>query len=75
MGIIPLIKEGNIVSTQYAYYDVPRKLDPFDDETFKKNTVPFYAVITSVETGKPEYVRITGAFVPVKIFPFLQSTI
>lgn len=62
MGIIPLIKEGNFFSTEYAYDRVPRKLDPFDDEKFMKSGVPFYAVITDVESGNPEYVRINSIF-------------
>ncbi len=62
MGLRPLLREGNIVSTKYAYYDVPRHLDPFDDEEFKKSTVPFYAVITNMQSGKPEYVRMKSLF-------------
>ena len=62
MGLRPLIREGNIICTEYAYVRVPRELEPFDDETFMKSTVPFYAVISNVETGKPEYVRIQSVF-------------
>ena len=62
MGIIPLLKEGNIFSTKYAYEDVPRRLDPFDDDTYKGCNVPFYAVLTDVDSGLPEYVRIDSVF-------------
>lgn len=64
MGIKPLIKTGNFFDTEYAYEKVPRELDPFDDETFKKNAekIPFYAVLTNMETGKPAYNRIRCAF-------------
>ncbi len=60
MGIRPLLREGNIICTQYAYYDVPFGLDPFDDETYRasESAVPFYAVITDMERGEPRYVRI-----------------
>jgi len=34
MGLIPLLKTGNIVDTEYAYEKVPRELDPFDGDTF-----------------------------------------
>ena len=37
MGILPLLREGNIVSTRYAYEEVPRRLDPFDDEAFQRS--------------------------------------
>ncbi len=62
MGIIPLIKEGNIFSTKYAYEDVPRRLDPFDDDTYKSSGIPFFAVLTDVDSGQPEYVRIDSVF-------------
>ena len=62
MGLRPLLREGNIVSTKYAYEEVPRKLDPFDDESYMKSGVPFYAVVTNIETGEPEYIQIDSAF-------------
>lgn len=62
MGLRPLLREGNIVSTKYAYEDVPRRLDPFDDAAYKKSGVPFYAVVTNLETGLPEYIKIDSVF-------------
>lgn len=62
MGIHPLLRTGNIVNTEYAYGRVPRKLDVFDDEAFMRSGVPFYAVVTNIETGKPEYIHIKSAF-------------
>lgn len=62
LGLLPLLKEGNIVNTEFAYEQVPRKLDPFDDETYQQSTVPFYAVITNFDTGLPEYVQIKSVF-------------
>ncbi len=62
MGLIPLLKEGNIVSTEYAYHRVPEQLDPFDAEAYKKSETDFYAVITNVKTGLPEYPKITDVF-------------
>lgn len=62
MGLRPLLREGNIVGTKYAYHDVPRELDPFDDETYKQSEIPFYAVITDIESGEPEYVQIKSVF-------------
>ena len=62
LGLRPLLKEGNIISTEYAYYRVPHELDPFDDEAYKNNPAKFYAVITNMETAKPEYVHITSVF-------------
>ncbi len=62
MGLIPLIKEGNIISTEYAYERVPHELDIFDNETYRQSDIPFYAVATDVNTGKPEYFQITDVF-------------
>ena len=62
MGIRPLLKEGNIVSTEYAYHLVPEKLDVFDDEKFRQSEIPFTAVVTDIESGKPEYIRIRSVF-------------
>ncbi len=41
MGLRPLLREGNIVSTDYAYSRVPFVLDPFDNEKFKKKSHSF----------------------------------
>ena len=57
-----LLKEGNLFSTGFAYGTVPRELDVFDDDTFKKSGVPFYAVVTALETGEPEYMEIKSVF-------------
>ena len=48
MGLIPLLKTGNIVDTEYAYEKVPRELDPFDGDTFDASGVPFWAVVPFV---------------------------
>ncbi|MGM9600955.1 MAG: patatin family protein [Faecousia sp.] len=62
LGLLPLLREGNIVSTQYAYHDVPEKLDAFDNDTFQSSGVPFYAVVTNLETGEGEYIQIKNVF-------------
>lgn len=57
-----LLREGNLFSSGFAYGEVPRRLDVFDDETFKKSGVPFYAVVTGLESGEPEYMEIKSVF-------------
>ena len=47
MGLRPLLREGNIVSTKYAYEDVPRRLDPFDDAAYKKSGIPVSTFVTT----------------------------
>ena len=58
MGIKPLLKSGDFFNTEYAYYKVPNELDKFDDEAYQKSGVPFYATVTDVKTGKPEYLKV-----------------
>ena len=58
MGLWSLLTTGNIINKQFSFYEVPFKLDVFDDKTYSESNVDFYATITNVESGKPEYVKI-----------------
>lgn len=62
LGLRPLFRTGNIVDTDYAYRRVPRKLDVFDDEAYRRSDTPFYAVVTNIKTGKPEYIKIDSVY-------------
>lgn len=62
MGVKSFLTTGNIVNKDFAYYEVPFKLDVFDQEAYAKSGVDFYAAVTSVDTGKAEYVKITNVF-------------
>lgn len=53
-----LIKTGDMVNKEFAYQTLPNELDIFDEEAFKQSNISFYATVTNVETGKPEYVLI-----------------
>lgn len=68
IGLKPLLKTGNIVNKQLAYYDIPRKLDIFDEEEFKKSNIDFYTVVTNITTGKAEYIKITDTKKQIKYF-------
>lgn len=58
MGMVPLITTGNIMNKEFCFDVVPYKLDVFDFETYEKTPEEFYAVVTNVETGKAEYIKI-----------------
>ena len=58
MGINNLLKTGNIVNKEFAYYDIPNKLDLFDYETYKKSKIKLYTTVTNLHTGKAEYIEI-----------------
>lgn len=61
MSFKSFIKTGDIVGVDFCYHELPEKLDVFDNETFMKNPVPYYVVCSDIETGKPEYIRVTDA--------------
>lgn len=56
------IKTGNIVDTEFSYHTLPEKLDPVDNETFKKLGINLYTVCTNLETGKAEYIKCNDMF-------------
>lgn len=59
MGLRSLLKTGDLVGAEFCYHELPEKLDVYDNEAFRKNAVPFYAVCTNLDTGKPEYLPLT----------------
>lgn len=67
MGMRSLITTGNIVNKEFSYYEVPFKLDVFDEEAYEKSNTDFYATITNVKTGKPEYVKIKNVFKQMEV--------
>ena len=71
MGLHSWITTGNAVNKDFAFYELPYKLDVFDNETFKKAETDFYVVMTNVESGKPEYALIEDAFAQME---YLRAT-
>ena len=57
-GIRPLITSGDIFNVKMAYEEIPLELNPFDFEAAAAYPGNAYAVVTNVETGRPEYLRI-----------------
>lgn len=58
MSFYSLIKTGNLINKQFAFYDVPLKYDVFDIKEYKKSKTKFYATVTNVNTGLAEYVEL-----------------
>ncbi|MBP3926893.1 MAG: patatin family protein [Clostridium sp.] len=50
---------GDIVGRKFCYQDLPERLDPYDYNAFDKSGIEYYVGCSNVETGKPEYIRIT----------------
>lgn len=59
-GLGCLIRTGDIFSKDFAYGEVPLKLDPFDFDTYEKNPMEFHVVCTDVETGRAVYHEYMG---------------
>ena len=53
-----ILKTGNLFGAEMLYDIIPNELDLFDYDTYNKNESNFYVVITDINTGKPEYVKI-----------------
>lgn len=68
MSITSLLKTGNLVNKEYAFYEIPRKIDPLDVETFLKNKKDFYVTVTNINTGKPEYLKIDNPDLQIEEF-------
>ncbi|MGT2750673.1 patatin-like phospholipase family protein [Streptococcus orisasini] len=62
MGLRSWLTTGNVVNKDFTYYKIPMELDVFDEEAFEKANIPFYAVATNIETGRPDYIQITNVF-------------
>lgn len=54
-GMKSLLKTGDLFNEEFCYHEIPERLDPFDEESYRNNPMEFYAVCTDVETGKPVY--------------------
>lgn len=81
IGFNSYIKTGNIINKDFAYYEIPFKLDIFDEETYEKSGIDFYATITNVDTGKAEYVKLENVLEQMELLratsamPFVSEII
>ncbi len=57
-SIESLITTGDLFNVQMAYHLIPDYLHPFDHQQFDKYEGRAYAVVTNIETGQPEYLRL-----------------
>ena len=54
-----LILTGNLFNFKYLFHVIPKKKAAFNEEAFFANPAEFYACVTSLETGKEEYLPKT----------------
>lgn len=62
MGLHSLLTTGNVVNRDFAFYELPFTLDPFDQNQFAQSNIDFWVTLTNVETGEAEYIKINDAF-------------
>lgn len=53
-----LIKTGNMMNREFCFNTIPYELDRFDFDEFRSSDGDFYVVVTNIETGLPEYIKI-----------------
>jgi predicted patatin/cPLA2 family phospholipase len=81
MGLYSLITTGNIMNKDFCFNKLVYELDKLDFETYKNNPVDFYAVVTNLQSGKPEYIKIDDAKKDMEYFrasgsmPFISKPV
>ena len=58
MGLYSLVTTGDIMNKEFCFNKLVNELDKFDFETFDNSPIDFFAVVSNVETGKAEYLKI-----------------
>lgn len=53
-----LMFTGDLLNVNMCYHTIPDYLYPFDNETFKQYEGKAYSVVTNLETGQAEYLRL-----------------
>ncbi len=57
-SIQSLLTTGDLFNVDTCYYMIPEYLYPYDHEAFHKYEGKAYSVVTNIETGRPEYLRV-----------------
>ena len=68
MGLYSLFTTGDIMNRDFCFKKLVYELDKLDFETYKNNPIDFFAVVTNLETGKPEYIKIDDAAKDMEYF-------
>lgn len=58
VGIRSLLTTGDIVNREFAYHIIPTQYDVFDEAAFEAHGGEYWVVVTNVETGEAEYMRM-----------------
>lgn len=55
MSLYNLLTQGSLFGMNFIYNEIPNKIDPFDYETFFKNSCDFKVGVTDALTGEPVF--------------------
>lgn len=53
-----VLTTGDLFGVKMCYDDIPNRLNPYDYEAFNAYQGKAYAVVTNIQTGQPEYLRL-----------------
>lgn len=53
-----LLFTGDLLNVSMCYHTIPEYLNPFDNEAFMRYEGKAYSVVTNIETGQAEYLRL-----------------
>lgn len=57
-SVSSLLKTGDLFGVKMCYDDIPNRLNPYDYDTFSAYQGRAFAVVTNIETGRAEYLRL-----------------
>ena len=57
-SIRSLLTSGDLYGADFCYVELPKHLDIFDFDTYRRNPMEFWVVASDCETGKPVYKRL-----------------
>lgn len=57
-SVSSLLRTGDLFGVKMCYDDIPNRLNPYDYEAFEQYQGRAFAVVTNIETGRAEYLRL-----------------
>ena len=60
-SVSSLLRTGDLFGVKMCYDDIPNRLNPYDYDAFNAYQGRAFAVVTNIETGQPEYLRLSQA--------------
>ncbi len=61
-----LLRTGDLFNKDFCYDLIPNYLNPYDFETFNQYKGKAYAVVTDIDSGKPEYIRLRDMSIDIE---------